>query len=40
MFGLDVSCLLAGPCSGSDYFQYFSRKVMHLRSYLSEAGAA
>ena len=27
-------------CSGSDNFQYFSRTVMHLRSYLPEADAA
>ena len=27
-------------CSGGDNFQYFSRTVMHSRSYLSGAGAA
>ena len=27
-------------CSGSENIQYFSRTMMHLRSHLSEAGAA
>ena len=27
-------------CSGSDYFRYFSRTVIHSRSYLSGTGAA
>ena len=35
-----LQTLRCGLCLGSDNFRYFSRTVMHSRSYLSGAGAA